>query len=95
MKNDDPTIPVIYVTKYVLAHGIEKFENVRHCLSSVPGGTLVQAKVRGYDNFFHVEGKEWHRTEEAAKVRARHMLNKKIASVEKQLARLRTLVTSI
>ena len=41
--------------------------------------------------FFHGEGKEWHRTKEAAIAKAEEMRQKKIAGLKKQIERLEKL----
>ena len=68
----------VWITKYALTDGIIE-EEAKLCSEDM-------IKVEGrYFSYFHSEGKEWHRTEEAAKARAEEMRKKKIASLQKQL----------
>jgi len=47
----------------------------------------------GRYGFFHGEGKEWHRTEKAASARVVELAHKKLASIDKQRAKIeKTLV---
>lgn len=72
----------VFVTKYALSNGIEEVEVVETC---VPG--LLQ-NVNHSHLHYHTEGKDWHRTMEAAVKKADAMRAKKIASLKKQIAKL-------
>lgn len=75
-----------WITKYALTSGIKKM-------------TVAQSKwhpsmvstYMGYAQYFHTEGKDWHRTEEAAIARAEQMRAAKIASLEKQINKLKAI----
>jgi hypothetical protein len=82
MKND-PTIPVVYVTKYALTRGILRFKDVRHCISTSEG--MISA---GRAGFFHGEGKDWHRDLEGAQGRARKMRDKAVGNLKKKITAL-------
>jgi hypothetical protein len=41
--------------------------------------------------YFHGEGREWHRTEKAAKAKATEMRDKKIKSLTKQIIKLKSM----
>lgn len=75
-----------WITKYALSTGISE-ELVEHCN---PGD---MAKVVGGDwsQYFHGEGREWHRTRAGALQRAEAMRLVKIASLQKQIAKLEKL----
>lgn len=74
----------VYVTKYALNNGIVEKE-----VKDVGNGAVeVLEKWGGY---LHGEGKEWHRTWESAVARAEEMRQRKIKSVEKQLAKLKNM----
>ena len=55
------------------------------------GAAIVDNGREALSSCYYGEGKEWHRTREAAIVRARAMVAEKIKSLEKQIAKLRTL----
>jgi len=74
----------VWVTKYALTEGIRELdvEIYEDTLSIVSyrGGYLVE--------YFHGEGKDWHKTEDAAKTRAEQMRVKKIQALKKSITRL-------
>ena len=74
-----------WVTEYALTKGIRKIQARQ--ASYVP---WLSYRVGGVRNL-GVEGLDWHRTEAAAIERAEVMRTAKIASLEKQLARLKAL----
>ena len=72
---------IIYVTKYALTTGISKHEADIH----KDGNMAVTKRVcQSYSMCLHGEGKEWHRTREAALNRAEEMRIKKLQSLDKQ-----------
>ena len=73
----------IWVTKYALSKGIFETEG------EAVGEGLFKAHKQ-YD-YFHGEGRDWHRTKESAIVRAENMRIAKIASLKKQIAKLEKL----
>lgn len=73
---------VAYVTKFALTSGIWSGEVE---LDSNISDTMVSVGSE------HYHGNDWHRTEAAAKERAEWMRIAKIASLEKQIARLQQL----
>jgi hypothetical protein len=80
----------VYITKYALKRGIFNAQ-VEHCID-YPG--MVQVVFNDHAThyvYFHGEGKEWHRTLEAAKAKAEAMRDKKIASLEKKIAKLKAM----
>lgn len=72
----------IWNSKYALTEGLIEQEGEEVGNSMVKVGSL---------QYLHGEGKEWHRTRESAAARAEVMRKAKIASVQKQLARLEAL----
>lgn len=77
----------VWITKYALTQGI--FTRDVEKAREYPG--LVTVKGSALWDSYHGEGKEWHRTRESAVKRAEQMRDKKIASLEKQLARIKGL----
>ncbi len=75
----------VYVTKNALTRGIEELE-----VELVPGTSMVRTPNResGYTQYLHGEGKEWHRTFEAAQIKARELKDKKIISLHRALKKL-------
>ena len=80
----------VYITKYALTAGILEVDG--EVSSNSP--TLMGFKYPA-DNWWysiaHGEGKEWHRSLEAAQARAKQMRDKKIASLRKQIAKLESI----
>lgn len=75
----------VFVTKYALTIGIEEFD--AGYAESYP--SMVSRKTDHWHTFtYHGEGKDWHRTREAAVTRANQMRVAKIASLKKQIAKL-------
>ena len=74
----------IWVSKYALSDGIFEGESE---------GTIRDGMVRvaGQNLYLHGEGREWHRTREAAVSLAEQMRSKKIESLRKQIERLELL----
>lgn len=79
-----------WVTKYALSAGIIEVEGE---ISNTCDDMLVCQRVgvlasrSRYDEYFH--GKDWHRTKVSAITRAEDMRVAKIASLEKQLKKLK------
>ena len=75
-----------FITRYALTMGVYAVE-ARDCEDGMiefrPSGGCIQ--------YFHTEGRDWHRTFDAAVARAEELRAAKIKSVEKQLAKLRAL----
>lgn len=76
----------IYVTKYALTEGIQEME-AEESLHTDP--MAVVRRKGTFDLYFH--RKDWHPTREAAVIQANAMVAKKIKSIEKQMAKLKTL----
>lgn len=75
----------VFATKYALSAGIEEFD--ADYSESYP--SMVAKKTgRWHTSTYHGEGKDWHRTREAAVKRANQMRAAKIASLKKQIAKL-------
>jgi hypothetical protein len=82
----------VWITNYVLTQGIQEMEAEEpdpryHGMIVVKG----DRSAGHYDQSFHGEGKDWHRTEQGARDRANRMVRDKIASVKKQLGKLEKL----
>jgi hypothetical protein len=73
----------IWISKYALSGSLIEAE------ADIKEGTAtVQRNGNGWCDYFHAEGKEWHRTREGAEARAEAMRVAKIASLRKQIAKL-------
>lgn len=75
-----------YITKYALSKGIlmMQVDQSTECPS------MVSSREK-YNQCFHGEGREWHRTIGSAKARAEHMRLNKIASLKNQIDKLKAL----
>lgn len=74
----------VWITKYALTGGMFCTEAEP---SSVSDG-MVKVKVKGsYDQIFHGEGRDWHRTKTGALRRCIEMANKRTASLKASLAK--------
>lgn len=81
----------VWITKYALSTGIFEAE-VNEPNSTTPGLIVAPGRVVGrFDQYFHGEGREWHRTPEAAVLKAEKMRAEKIASLRKSIAKLEKL----
>lgn len=75
----------VFITKYALSTSI--FErSVEDC-----GDGMVKDLESSLPAFYHGEGREWHRTQEAAFARAEEMRVAKIKSLQKQISKLEKL----
>lgn len=75
-----------WITKYALTSGITETE-VEDCFDVNP--TMVE-DLKGRPNTYYHRN-DWHRTRAAAMVRAREMRDAKIASLHKQIAKLKAM----
>jgi hypothetical protein len=77
----------VWITQYALTVGIER----RQAEASGTAETMVCVFQPGWTVRRYVHAPYWHLSLEAAVAHAEQMRKKKIASLEKSLARLRTL----
>lgn len=77
----------VFATKYALSIGIEEFETDW----SEKNPSMVGKKNTHGLAYYHGEGRDWHRTRDAAVKRANAMRVKKIASLKKQIDKLEAL----
>ena len=75
-------IAKVWITKYALTTGV--FEITAEITKD---GSAYDMHT-SLPTFFHGEGKEWHRTKEAAIAKAEEMRQKKIESLKKQIEKL-------
>lgn len=75
----------VWITKYALSKGIFTVD----AEISQRGMAIVRG-VNG--NFYHGEGREWHRSEDGAIARANQMCAAKIVSLASQLRKLEQMV---
>lgn len=81
----------IWVTKYALTEGIQEMD-AEDSNPEYPGMVRVRPKGEtGYHQYFHGEGGQWHRSLDAAKVKAESMRQAKIKSLQKSIKRLEQL----
>lgn len=78
-----------FVTKYALTEGIREVD-ARIC-TRTSEGMIVYANNGGYQQYAHGEGRDWHRTREAAVKRAEEMRAAKLKSIAKQIKLLEAL----
>lgn len=74
----------VYITKHALTHGIKEVNDA--CEKTEM--SLILVPSMGVFAYFHGEGREWHRTREAAVKRAEQMRAAKLASLRRQIDRL-------
>lgn len=72
----------VWITKYALSDGIKELAAEQSDYSP----DMVFGKV--WNDCYHGEGKEWHRTYESAVVRMEEMRQKRISSLQKQIEKL-------
>ena len=75
----------VWITKYALTAGLEEIE-VRDC-----GGGMVETAAQSWKQYFHGEGRDWHRTKEGALARCEAMRKAKLKSIDKQRKRIESL----
>lgn len=75
----------VWSTKYALTEGITEHEVTE---SAVADGLVSFKGKMGFTEYLHGEGGEWHRSREAAAVRANTLRVNKIASLTKSITRL-------
>lgn len=83
-----------FITKYALTEGIRTVDAtlIEHCDNeSMIGQVQAGGHSGSLRQYFHGEGKEWHRTRSDAVKRAEEMRAAKIKSLEKSLAKLQKL----
>jgi hypothetical protein len=81
----------VWITKYALTHGIYDIE-AELCKIDPTGSMISDIKNTEYGgNYYHNEGREWHRDKESAVKRAEEMRIKKIGSLMKRIAKLQKL----
>jgi hypothetical protein len=87
----------VWITKYALTEGIIEAEGDIYTVlpmnsSGIPNSDMFCcSKIGFFKDYsfpnFHGEGREWHRTEKAAKIKANQMVAAKIGSLKKSLAK--------
>lgn len=75
----------VFVTKYALTEGI--LEHEADLSKNEPSMCVVVGRPGQLGQYFHGEGKEWHRTRDLALVRAEEMRQAKVKSLKKSLAK--------
>lgn len=81
--NDYPKIRV-WITKYALTVGLYEAD----CFLCGDGMVKTDAE---WSQYFHGEGKDWHRTRESALARCEVMRKAKLASIEKSRKKIEAL----
>lgn len=78
----------VWITKYALSSGIFQIEGE---ISATNSDAIKVQREGRYPELFWKEGKDWHKTEEAARDRCRQMWRAKISSLNKQIQKLKNL----
>jgi hypothetical protein len=78
----------VWITKYALTQGIYDVEG-EVCTGQID--MFVQKNCGMISCYYHGEGKEWHRTRRAAVATAKEMRDRKIASIQKKIAKLKAM----
>lgn len=76
-----------YITKYALTLGVQEIEGE---ISKTCSSMFTVPHI-SWNRNFHREGRDWHRTREAAVKRAEMMRLNKIASLKKSIVKLKSL----
>jgi len=80
----------VWITKYALTSGT--FEAEAEIASSSKDGQMIRIGGKNsYGNYYHGEGKEWHRTKDSALDRLGALKEKKIASLKKQIKKIESI----
>ena len=74
----------VWITKYALTQGIIE-DDAEICINTDKTGNMISC---GIGNYYHGEGKEWHKTKESAIKKSEEMRQKKIESLKKQIEKL-------
>jgi len=75
----------VYITKHALSLGIKTIQG------DVWSNGMIRDRSSQWGVYYHGKGNQWHETMEGAKAKAEDMRKKKIASLEKQIAKLKAL----
>lgn len=78
----------VWITKFALSSGIFTAEVED---TSTPSMVRMPSDGKWAPQYFHGEGREWHRSHAAAIVRAEEMRRKRIAGLQKSLRKLEAL----
>jgi len=76
----------VWITKYALTAGIIETE-----LAEEVRDGMIRANIGMASNYFHGEGREWHKTKESALRRAEIMRANKLDSLRKQIAKVKAI----
>jgi hypothetical protein len=79
-----------WLTRHALNNGVRK-ARVKLCSAAAD---MVEVVGSRYAEYYHGEGRDWHRTESSAIARAEKMRAAKILSSRKQIAKLEKLTFS-
>lgn len=83
----------VWITKYALTEGI--MERDVESDPQFPSMVTLPGNGGSFRQSFHGEGKDWHRSRDAAVIRAENMRHDKIRSIKKQIARLERLTFGV
>jgi hypothetical protein len=81
----------VWITKYALTQGI--YEADAELCTSVKDGSMISVKHEKhyYEQYFHGKDKEWTLDKITATIIANNMRSKRIASLQKQIAKIEKL----
>lgn len=80
----------VFVTKYALSDGIREVE-VKQSEQTPRMVTVVTANPHAWAVNYHGEGKDWHRTREAAVWRAKEMQELQLKALARRIERIKKL----
>ena len=78
----------VWISKFAFSKGIYELD-VEPSLTSP--SMVVCKYANSFPEYFHGEGKEWHRTRDSAVRKAEEMRTRKIAALKRQLSKLEKL----
>ena len=78
----------VWITKYALSTGIYTLE-VEEPDSKSPG--MIFHRFLLHDSYYHGEGRDWHRSQDAAVNKAKAMAAAKVKSLKKSLLQMQAL----
>jgi len=80
-----------WTTKYWESLGIQQIEAV---VCKNVDNAMIKATDQSH-GYYHGEGREWHRTEEAAKLRVKELAKKKLISIAKKRAKILEILKTV
>jgi len=79
----------VFITKYALTEGIRQVDV--ECCEQNTDMKVCRSNGKWNTEYFHNEGRDWHKTFEGAKQKAEQMKENKIKSLKKSIDRINAL----